>query len=190
MKKHIFSITVLSAATLLVTGCSSNNDMWGEFANILSDANPVVQESEEWEAYSIKTTQQGVTYASASSADQQFVSKKMDAEYADALYRVSSPFARSDKTKEQLAKDNQGYRFKYNEIMVVKDKKTANTIGYCVNYDSDQIENGQVKPVKEKDKIRNHFIYVDKVKPLSVMTVGSDFTKVMCGEEFYNKYKK
>lgn len=59
-----------------------------------------------------------------------------------------------------------------------------------MNYDSDQIENGQVKPVKEKDKIRNHFIYVDKVKPLSVMTVGSDFTKVMCGEEFYNKYKK
>lgn len=189
MKKHILPITLLSAATLLVTGCSSNKDMWGEFANILTDSSSIVKESEDWEAYSIKTTQQGVVYSKANSADQQFVSHKMDAEYADAVNRLSSPFARSDKAKDKLAKENQGYRFKYNEIMVVKDKKSSNTLGYCVNYDSDRMENGQVKAVKEEDKIRKQSIYVAKDKPLSVTTVSGDFIKVMCGENFYKKYQ-
>lgn len=189
MKKTILLFGMLSTSFLLVSGCSSNNDAWGKFANILDGAMPFVKESENWEAYSIKATQQGVVYAKSTAADQQFVSKKMDKEYPDAINRVASPFAFSSKSKQELAESNQGYQFKYNEVIAVKDKKSSNIIGYCVNYDSDRVINGKIAEVKDEDKIRKDFIYVAKDKPVSIATVSEEFTKTMCGNDFYKKYK-
>lgn len=187
-RKRVLTL-LLGTSTLLLSGCGSTNSLLNQFSTILSNAAPFIQESEDWEAYSLKTTQQGVVYSAANSADKQFVSKKMDAEYADAIKRLSSPFAITNKAKEELAQDNISYRFKYNEIMVVKDKKTATTLGYCVNYDSDSFIDGKLIEVSNEDKIRNDFIYVAKDKPVSITTVSGEFTKVMCGENFYKKYK-
>lgn len=189
MQKKILLTLLLSTSIFLISGCSSTNSVWDQFTNILSDAAPFIKESEEWEAYSIKTTQQGVVYSAANSTDKQFVSQKMDTEYPAAIERLSSPFAISTKAKDELAKENQGYRFKYNDIMTVKDKKTSTTLGYCVNYDSDRVIDGKLKEVSEEDKIRKAFIYIAKDKPVSVATVSTDFTKLMCGEKFYNKNK-
>lgn len=189
MQKKILLTLLLSTSTFLISSCSSTNSVWDQFANILSDAAPFLKESEEWEAYSIKTTQQGVVYSAATSTDKNFVSQKMDTEYPAAIERLSSPFALTSKTKEDLAKENQGYRFKYNDIMTVKDKKTSATLGYCVNYDSDRMIDGKIRDVSDEDKIRNAFIYVAKDKPISVSTVSAEFIKVMCGEKFYNKNK-
>ncbi|WP_272682062.1 hypothetical protein [Providencia sp. PROV129] len=61
---------------------------------------PFVKESEDWDAYGVKTTQQGVVYAKSTAADQQFVSKKMNNEYVDAVNRVAEPFALNSKTKK------------------------------------------------------------------------------------------
>lgn len=192
MKKTILLLSMLGTSTLLLSGCNSTNstnDAWGKFANILNGAMPFVKESEDWETYSIEATQQGVIYAKSTAADQQFVSKKMNKEYADAVNRVANPFAANSKLKQELAESNQGYQFKYNEIVVVKDKKSSEVIGYCVNYDSDRIINGKVAEVKDEDKIRKDFIYVAKDKPVSLATVSADFIKVMCGKDFFNKYK-
>lgn len=145
MQKKILLTLLLSTSIFLISGCSSTNSVWDQFTNILSDAAPFIKESEEWEAYSIKTTQQGVVYSAANSTDKQFVSQKMDTEYPAAIERLSSPFAISTKAKDELAKENQGYRFKYNDIMTVKDKKTSTTLGYCVNYDSDRVIDGKLK---------------------------------------------
>lgn len=73
--------------------------------------------------------------------------------------------------------------------MAVKDR-AATTIGYCVNYDSDCYENGKLKAVSKDDEIRNAFIYVARDKPISVSTASDEFTQNMCGQEFFNKYKK
>lgn len=189
MKKQSVMLSILCSSVLFIAGCNSTGDAFKKFANILDGAMPFVKESEEWEAYSINTTQQGVVYAKSTAADQQFVSKKMDKEYSDAVNRVASPFALNSKAKQELSESNQGYQFKYNEIVAVKDKKSAEVIGYCVNYDSDRIINGKVAEVKDEDKIRKDFIYVAKDKPVSLATVSADFIKVMCGKDFYNKYK-
>lgn len=189
MQKRTLAILLLSGSTLLLSACGSNSGAWEQFTNILSNTAPFIKESEEWEAYSVKTAQQGVVYSEASASDKQFVSKKMDAEYAPAIQRLSSPFATSSKTQEELAKENQGYRFKYNAIMTVKNKETSATLGYCVNYDSDRFIDGKLREVSDSDKVRNAFIYVAKEKPISVATASDEFTKLVCGEKFYNKYK-
>ncbi|WP_311750951.1 hypothetical protein [Proteus columbae] len=189
MKKNRLALLLLSSSTLLLSGCNSTTGVWDKFTTILSDATPFLKESEEWEAYSVKTTQQGVIYSAANSTDKKFVSQKMDTEYPAAIERLSSPFAITSKSKEDLAKENQGYRFKYNDIMTVKDKSTSATLGYCVNYDSDRVIDGKIREVSDEDKIRNSFIYVAKDKPISVSTSSADFIKVMCGDKFYNKNK-
>lgn len=189
MKTTILLFGMLSTSVLFVSGCSSSNDVWGKFSNILDGAMPFVKESEDWEDYSINTTQKGVVYAKSTTSDQQFVSKKMNDEYADAVNRVASPFALNSKTKQELADSNQGYQFKYNEVMAVKDKQSSKVIGYCVNYDSDRVINGKIAEVKDEDKIRKDFIYVAKDRPISIATVTEDFTKTMCGNDFYKKYK-
>lgn len=181
MKKNILS-TALVSATILLAGCStSTTSMLTEFTNILTDTVPFVNESKEWEAYSINTTQRGVVYSKANAADLQFVSKKMDAEYPAAIDRLASPFARSAKDKKELDKVNQNYGFKYNEVIVVKDKKTSNLLGYCVNYDRTQNDNSK--------KLEKQFIYVAKDKPISAATAHEDFVPRMCGQAFYNKYQ-
>ncbi|WP_369311117.1 hypothetical protein [Providencia rettgeri] len=187
MKKTILLFSLLGASTLFISGCSSTNNAWEKFANILDGAMPFVKESEEWEAYSIKATQQGVVYSKSTNADKQYVSKRMDNEYPDAVNRFASPFALSSKSKQELADSNRGYQFTYNEIVVVKDKTSSDVIGYCVNYGFDRVINGKL--VEDNDKIRNDFIYVAKDKPISLGTVNEEFTKTMCGKDFYKKYK-
>lgn len=187
MKKSILSITLLATA-IGVTGCSTTNkDMWTEFSNILTDAVPFLNESEDWEKYGINVAQQGVVYSAATTSDMQFVSKKMDAEYAAAVSRLATPFARKPEHKAKFDQENQGYVFKYNKVMVVKDKKTSNVLGYCVNYDRSSNIPGQA--TKQDDNLIKQFIYLAKDRPLSVSTATSDFTKRVCGTEFYTKYK-
>lgn len=188
MKKHILSVSLLTVFTLFASGCgTSTASKFAEFSNMLADAMPYVNESEEWDAYSIKTAQQGVVYSPASTADIQYVSNRMDAEYAAAIDRVVGPFARNDKTKKELAEANQNYHFNYNKVIIAKDKSTANLIGYCVNYD--RLGNGKGQ-TKEEDKLYKDFIFVTKDKPISMATTNSDFIKRVCGNDFYNKYKK
>lgn len=189
MQKNMLALLLLSSSTLLLSGCNSTFEAWDKFTTILANTAPYVKESQEWEAYSIKATQQGVIYSVANASDRQFVSKKIDAEYVDAIARLSSPFAIGEDAKEELARENQGYRFKYNDIMTVKDKKTSKTLGYCVNYDSDRVIDGKLREVSEEDKIRKSFIYIAKDHPVSVSTGSFEFTKLMCGEKFYNKNK-
>lgn len=188
MKKSVLFVCALP--TLFLAGCSTSGgtaDALTKFGKIVSDVMPFVNETEEWEAYADNIVKQGLVYGSASTADMKFVSNKMDAEYASAVNRFASPFARNAKDQGDLAKANQGYLFKYNQVQVVKDKKTSNTIGYCVNYD--RLENGLGKDTKAEDKLYKEFIYIAKDKPVSIATITSDFTKKVCGESFYNKYK-
>lgn len=188
MKKSFLLICALPAVFL--SGCSTSGgtaDALTKFGAILSDAMPFVNESKEWEAYAENVAKQGVVYSSASEADLKFVSNKMDAEYASAINRLASPFAINKQAQGELAKANQGYVFKYNQVQVVKDKKTSNTLGYCVNYD--RLETGLGKATKAEDKLYKEFIYLAKDQPLSVATAAADFTKRVCGESFYNKYK-
>lgn len=166
---------------LVSSGCTSTAKLLGDFAEVVADASPFVAEPEAWEAYSIEKTQQGVSYATASS---EFVSHKMENEYTAAIDRLSRLVARTEKSRKELDEANQDYRFTYHHIMTVKDKKTADKLGYCVSYDSERVVNGTVTDPKE-----NVFIYVARDKPLSVATVSHDFIKLMCGESFYNKYK-
>ncbi|MBQ0213139.1 hypothetical protein KAH51_06645 [Proteus vulgaris] len=189
MQRKTLALLLLGSSTLLLSGCNSTTGAWDKFTTILSNTAPFIKESQEWEAYSVKTTQQGVVYSAANASDKQFVSNKMDTEYVATIARLSNPFAIGEDAKEELAKENQGYRFKYNDIVTVKDKKTSTTLGYCVNYDSDRVIDGKLKEVSEEDKIRKSFIYIAKDKPVSVATVSADFTKLMCGEKFYNKNK-
>lgn len=186
-KLSIFIGTVLPI--VILSGCSTTStvDALTKFGNILSDAMPYVKESEEWEAYGVNIAKQGLIYSSPSATDLQFVNNKMNVEYPAAIDRLAGPFARNDKTKSDLAKANQGYVFKYNQVQVVKDKKTSNLLGYCVNYD--RLDTGLGKATKEEDKLYKQFIYLAKDKPLSVATAASDFTKLVCGENFYKKYK-
>lgn len=181
---------------LLISGCGSTNSgdssllsALNQFATLLEGTTPFIQESESWEQYSIEKTAQGVTYSTANAAETQFVTRKMDAEYAAAVDRLSRPFAASDKLKNELDAANQGYHFKYNQIMVVKEKKTAKTIGYCVNYDVNRWENGRPTPLDAAGNIQQGFIYVATDKPVSAATVGPTFTQRMCGSSFYTKYK-
>lgn len=181
-------MSLLTTFTLFASGCgTSTASKFAEFSNLLSDVMPFVNESEQWDAYSIKTAQQGLVYEAASAADMQYVSNRMDAEYAAAIARVASPFARNDKNKKEFAETNQNYRFNYNKVMIVKDKKTSNSLGYCVNYD--RLAYGQAKEIKEDKKLYKQFIYVAKDQPISMATVHGDFTKRVCGNDFYNKYK-
>lgn len=189
MKKILLSISTL-AITLSMSGCNTTTSMLTQLADTLEKATPFINEGKEWEQYSIDVANQGVVYSKASASDMQFVSKKMEAEYLDAMNRFMNPFSKKGGTlSDHMDKNNQHYVFKYNQVQVVKDKKTNNVLGYCVNYDSDMLENGKVMPVKEDEKIRQNFIYLTKDKPLSVTTVGKDFTKRVCGDDFYNKYK-
>lgn len=187
MKKKYLLIAALPV--FILSGCSTSGtaDALSKFGNMLSDAMPYVKESEEWEAYGIDIAKQGVVYSSASSSDMQFVSNKMNTEYAAAIDRLAGPFARNQKTQGDLAKANQGYVFKYSQVQVVKDKKTSNTLGYCVNYD--RPETGLGKATKAEDKLYKEFIYLTRDKPLSIATADADFTKRVCGTNFYNKYK-
>lgn len=192
MSKRILSITLLT--TLVIVGCSSTGDAGfasalNKFANVLEGATPFIQESEAWEQYSIDKTKQGVVYKAASDADEQFVTRKMNTEYAAAIDRLSRPFALNDQAKKELNDAGKDYQFKYNKIIAVQDKNSSNVIGYCVNYDARRIENGQLTPLDAQGNVQKSFIYVAKDRPISVATVGNDFTKLMCGTSFFNQYK-
>ncbi|AOA58514.1 hypothetical protein [Acinetobacter larvae] len=194
MKKALVSITFLPI--LYLAACSASNHMWTQTANsvgvlaeILNDANPFLEESNEWEAYGIKMAQQDLSYVPANSAEQAFVSKKMDQEYPAAINRLAAAFTRTDKAREELARENQGYRFKYNHVITVKDKKTQQTIGYCANYDGDRYREGKILPETDKTRIRKDFVFMTQDKPLSLTTSNKTFIKRVCGEDFYRKYK-
>lgn len=192
MKKRILFMAL--PAMLLVSGCSTTGDSsllsaLNQFASILEGTTPFVQESEEWEKYSIDKTAQGVTYSAADAADKQFVSRKVDAEYPAAVDRLARPFALSESAKRELDEANQGYHFSYNQIMVVKDKKTAKAIGYCVNYDVNRWENGKPTPWDTQGNIQKGFLYVATDKPVSAATAGHEFIQRMCGTSFYTTYK-
>ncbi|MFT0213978.1 hypothetical protein VQ643_15480 [Pseudomonas sp. F1_0610] len=191
MKKSILSLTLLS--TLLMSGCGTtgnNENLWARTSDLIGRAMSFVNEAEEWEAYSLEKTKQGVVYSTATEADLKVVSQRMDAEYAAAIDRLARPFVESEKMGTDLTNENQGYQFTYNHVMLVKTKSSGSTIGYCVNYDSDRYDrNGKLIAVSADKKIRKNFIYVAVDKPISASTASGDFTKVMCGESFYNKYK-
>jgi hypothetical protein len=187
MKKRILSISLLT--TLLASGCGTTNESgMSKLANLVSKAMPFVQESEEWETYSNQKTQQGVSYSTASTSDIQYISNRMDAEYARAVDRLSRPFASEKNLEKELDKANKNYHFKYNTALVVKDKSAA-TIGYCVNYDVTRWENGRATAPDADGNETQAFIYVAKDKPVSLATVDRDFIKKMCGTNFYNQNK-
>lgn len=197
MKKSTFSIALL--ATLFVSGCSSTGSSTGDstfvtafkgFANIVTKAGPFIQEGEEWDKYSADYSQKGLTYSAATTADTQFVAKKMNAEYAAAIDRLARPFAKDEAMEKELDSANKNYHFTYNQIMAVKDKETNNIIGYCVNYDSNRWENGKPTPWDANGNVQKHFIYVATNKPVSAATVNEKFIVRMCGTQFYNQYKK
>ena len=197
MKKSTFSIALL--ATLFVSGCSSTGSgtsdgsftsAFNNFTNMLTKATPFIQESEEWDNYGIEKSQQGLTYSEATAADQQFVTKKMDTEYVAAIDRLSRPFAKNDEMAKELDNANKNYHFTYNQMMAVREQKTNNIIGYCVNYDSNRWENGQPTSWDTAGNVQKHFIYVDRNRPISVATANEKFIIRMCGSKFYNQYKK
>lgn len=193
MKKPI-ALMGLSTA-LLLSGCGTTDGDGGllsainKFSELLDGTGPFIQESEEWEQYSIDKARQGLSYSTATAAEKQFVARKMDAEYPAAVDRLSRPFATSDRARQELDEANQGYRFTYNQVMVVKDKKTAKVLGYCVNYDVNRMEKGKPTPLDAPGNVQQHFVYVATDKPVSATTSGSDFIKRMCGDNFYNTYK-
>lgn len=192
MKKRHLAIAF--ASTLFVAGCSSTGDgallsALNQFSKILDGAMPLVQESEEWEKYSIEKTQQGVIYGVANNADKQFVSKKFDAEYPAAIDRLSRPFALDKEAVKELEAANTGYHFKFNQIMPVKNKSNANIIGYCVNFDVNRWENGKPTASDAPGNVQKQFIYAAKDRPLSTTTANKEFTERMCGKDFYSKYK-
>lgn len=192
MKKCYLSVSLLSS--LFIAGCSATGDggflgALNQFSNLVDSAMPFVQESEEWKQYSIDKTAQGVTYHTATTADTQFASKKIESEYPAAIDRLARPFATHKNLQDELDEVNKDYHFTYNKIMTVKDKKSANTIGFCVNYDVNRFENGKPTPADTSGNLEKHFLYVAKDKPLSASTMGEDFIKQMCGVSFYNKYK-
>lgn len=193
MKKRVLPIAVFT--TVLLSGCGSTDgnstlmEAFNSFTNILDRSLPFVEESQAWEQYAIDKTTQGVTYGTASTADSQFVSRKMDAEFGDAVDRLERPFAVNESIQKELDEAGRDYQFTYHHIMPVKDKRSSATIGYCVNFDAIRFENGKLTPVDTKGNLQKYFIYVAKDKPVSVTTAGDDFIKTMCGVSFYNKYK-
>ncbi|EPF72140.1 hypothetical protein [Acinetobacter rudis] len=186
MNKYILSVPIFGLF-LITTACSTTADKFQQVSKILTDAMPLVQESKDWEAYADRITKQGVAYTSASSKDRQFVEKKMDAEYPAAIERLASPFTLNQKNKDELAKANKNYVFKYNQIQVVKDKKTSNIVGYCVNYDRPQTGLGE--NTQEGEKLYKQFIYLAVDRPISTTTASKDFITLVCGQSFYSKYK-
>lgn len=197
MKKRILSIALI--APLIIVGCSStgstNSDdgtlleAFNAFVNILDRSQPFVKESQEWEQYSIDKTNQGVVYSNATVEDTQFISKKMNAEYAGAVDRLSRIAAVNDSITKELDEASQDYRFTYHQVMTVKAKNSAKPIGYCVNFDVNLYENGKPTSWDASGNTQKGFIYLATDKPLSISTVSPDFIKRMCGNEFFNKYK-
>lgn len=194
MKKGLLSISLLS--TLVITGCTTTSggdggllDAINQFTNILEGTKPFIQESKDWEKYSIEKTTQGVVYSPANKSDKEFVAKKLDKEYGPAVDRLSRPFAYNEELKKGLDEENNDYRFTYNQVMSVKDQKTAKTLGYCVNFDVNYWENGKPTAWNKDGNQQKAFIYVATDRPVSVTTVDRDFIKRMCGNDFYTQYK-
>ncbi|MDL5165847.1 hypothetical protein QSH14_01930 [Proteus faecis] len=184
MKNNIFLISI---ASLVLSGCSSGTEnSFEKLTKIVTNLSSYSAEVDEWNDYGTNLKKNGIKYEDANSSDQKFVQNKMQSEYANAINHVGSAFTITEESKEELAKENQGYRFIYNKIITVKDISKNTTIGYCVNYDSERIIDGQVK---SEDKDKKNFIYIDKNRPLSIFTGSSDFIKVVCGDDFYKKYK-
>lgn len=191
MKKHIL---LMALPVALLAGCGTTGDSsflsaLTQFSSILEGTTPFVQESEEWEQYSIDKTAQGVTYSAANATEKQFVARKVEAEYPAAIDRVSRPFALSEKAKRELDETNKGYHFQFNQVMTVKDKKTSKTLGYCVNFDVNRWVNGKPTSWDMDGNVQQGFMYVATDKALSISTVGQDFIKRMCGNDFYTRYK-
>lgn len=197
MKKYTLPVALLT--TLFISGCSStgsgSNDgtlmeAFSAFVDILDRTQPFVQESEQWDQYSIEKSKKGLTYSPASSAEKQFVAKKMDSEFGVAIDKLERSVAITDDMQKELDAMSKKYQFTYNQVMAVKDKSTANTLGYCVNFDSIRYQDGKLTPVNTKGNLQKHFIYLTKDQPLSISTSGDDFIKRMCGIDFYNQFKK
>lgn len=85
-----------------------------------------------------------MTYTAATGEDKAFVIEKIEHEYIAAVDRLSRLVVRTEKTGEELDEANKGYRFTCHHMMTVKNKKTADTFGYCVSYDSERVVNGTV----------------------------------------------
>ncbi|QEZ90864.1 MULTISPECIES: hypothetical protein [Proteus] len=184
MKKNIFLIGI---AALVLSGCNSGSEnSFEKFTKIVTNLSSYSSEVDEWNDYGANLKKNGIKYEAANSSDQKFVQDKMDSEYVNAINHVGSAFTVTEKSKQELEKENQGYKFTYNKIVTVKDTSKNNTVGYCVNYDSARVIDGQIK---SEDKDKKNFLYIDKSRPLSIFTGSSDFIKVVCGDDFYNKYK-
>lgn len=184
-KKIIF----VGLTALFLSGCNSSSgtdSSFEKFTKIVTNLSSYSSEVDEWDNYGAKMKKEGIIHEPANLADKKFVKNKMDSEYVAAVNHVGSAFTLTDESKKELAKENQGYKFTYNEILTVKNKNKNNTIGYCVNYDTERSIDGQIK---SEDKDKKNFLYIDKIKPLSILTGGSDFIKLMCGDDFYNRNK-
>lgn len=185
MKKNLFFI---GAAALILSGCNSDLDgSINRFTKIVTNLSSFSSEVDEWNTYGADMKKNGIKHEASNASDETFVKNKMDSEYQGAIAHVGSAFTITQSSKEDLEKENQGYKFTYNKIMTVKDANKNNTLGYCVSYNVERIIDGEVKS-EEKDK--NNFIYIDKIKPLSVFTGSETFIKDVCADDFYNKYKK
>lgn len=185
----------LLSATFIIAGCTTTSgdssllSAVNQFSKILEGTAPFIQESKDWEQYSLEKTAQGITYSPANHTQKEFVAKKLDKEYGAAVDRLSRPFAYNKELQKELDEGNNDYRFTYNQVITVKDQKTAKTLGYCVNFDVNYWENGKPTAWDKDGNQQKAFIYVATDRPVSVTTVDRDFIKRMCGNEFYSKYK-
>ncbi|UNM97175.1 hypothetical protein MMG00_04815 [Ignatzschineria rhizosphaerae] len=187
--KIAISLTALMIAGCSTDGSSSYINALTKFSNILEGTTPLVQESKEWEQYSLDLTKTGVTYSAATSSEKKFATQKLEREYPAAIDRLSRPFALNDNAKKELEAANQNYHFNYHQIMTVKAKNDGKTVGYCINYDVNRWENGKPTPLDTAGNVQQHFIYLAQNKPLSATTTNLDFIKRVCGNSFYQKYK-
>lgn len=155
----------------------------------LREQNPLSKNPKIVKNTVLKNTTQGVVYSPANKSDKEFIAKKLDKEYGSAVDRLSRPFAYNEELKKGLDEENNDYRFTYNQVVTVKDQKTAKTLGYCVNFDVNYWENGKPTAWNKDGNQQKAFIYAATDRPVSVTTVDRDFIKHMCGNDFYIQYK-
>ncbi|OAT27018.1 hypothetical protein M983_1958, partial [Proteus myxofaciens ATCC 19692] len=120
MKKNIF---LIGAVTLILSGCNSGLDgSVDRFTKIVTNLSSFSSEVDEWNTYGADMKKNGITYEDTNASDETFVKNKMDSEYAGSVAHVGSAFTVTQSSKEELEKENQGYKFIYNKIVTVKNK--------------------------------------------------------------------